>query len=218
LAEFHATAEGVLELLALVASDPRLAGRLRERIQRLNPVAVRTPALALERLDAIAAEYAPRFGRSNPAGDLARCVGTEVFWMHHLDKDIKAFFTDPASYRLQVERAADRPAKLTSDLSGSAILFPQAHSWMAYSAEIAGLSGSETRQVLAIDASPPLVTFQLPQRQLTASGVTVREPCGLDAVPERHLDWRPGGPRSGYHEVVDGDVPRSALGGIEWRT
>jgi hypothetical protein len=217
LADFEASTEGVLALLALVESDDRLAPPIRRRIARLNSVAIRNPPLALDRLDVLAATYAPRLGRSVPDKNLARCVGTEVFWTHHLDNDVKIFFTDPDSYQLHVEEQPNQQLTLESELSRSEPLFPQAHSWMTYSAEIAGLSGQDTRLALDLGAFPPLVTFQLPLDRLLASGVTVRDPRGLDAVPERLLVWRPTGLRSGFHEVVDGDVPRSALGAIEWR-
>lgn len=52
-----------------------------------------------------------------------------------------------------------------------------------------------------------------PLSKLIASGVRVREPRGVDAVPGRHLQWSPG---VVPHERIDRNVPYAALGGIQW--
>jgi hypothetical protein len=80
--------------------------------------------------------------------------------------------------------------------------------------DVEGLSGAQMKVRLNVRQDPPYVMLIWMVDGMLASGVTVRVPCGLDAIPSRLLQWyRENVP----NERIDGDLPRMALERIEWR-
>jgi hypothetical protein len=205
-------------LIDLVEDDQALPYDTRHRAGALREFAVRNPDKAMERLDTLATEVIPSLegDLKTPASDLAKCVGIEKFWTYHLKVEVKAFVS-AATYRLRVERSRRPGRRLMDDLSDAKVLLKAPHSWLVPKANIDGLDGKQLRIALAIRHLPPYCVFVFPREQLTAHHVTVRSPSAVDAIPERLIEWRPGGLASGILELIDRDVPKAALGLIEWR-
>ena len=125
------------------------------------------------------------------------------------------FGRDPGAYVRHLAAQADPAAAARRDLAGDPILLPASHSWLIPAANLARVDGRTLARRLQLGESrPPYVVFIFPRESLHAAGVTVREPRGIDAVPGPLLQWTPGGVPN---ERIDGDVPLSALGWIEWR-
>lgn len=60
----------------------------------------------------------------------------------------------------------------------------------------------------------PYIVMTLAVRKMQASGVEIRVPRGVDAIPSRLVRWsREGVP----NERIDQDIPTAALGRLEWR-
>lgn len=201
------------ELVRIVSSDTTLAAGVRHRALDLGPLAGLNPDLALTRLRELRDEVVPHLPSVNPAVDYARCVSIELFWRKNLSAARKAYFSTAEDYRRALEAEADPASRLWSDLGADPIV-PAPNSWLLPLADVAGLSGAQTKLRLNMNQEPPYVVFVFSVARMLAAGVTVRVPCGLDAVPSRLLQWfRENVP----DERIDGDLLRSALERIEWR-
>ena len=207
----------IATLAEMVASDDPLPAHIRQRARELRADALENHELALAHLVELSEETAPLLARDAPQDDLARCVGMEVYWLHHLDRDRRESYVSANEYADFVRDAADPGDQLQQDLSQDPIVFPAPYSWMVPSDQIQGLNGLATQVALASVQRPPLVVFEMPLALLLASGVTVRHPRAIDAVPRQHVQWQPGGLPSGIPEFVDGDVPLQAVAETEWR-
>ncbi len=203
-------------LVSTVADDRGLQASVRREAGALRDLVTRNPDLALEHLEAIAARVVATLKLENPTADLAKCVGLENFWTYYLDPDVKAF-VDSETYRRQVDRAANAGEKLARDLKTDRILIKAVHSWLVIFSDIEHLDGQATKVALAIRHSPPYAVLVFPLKSMLRAGVRVRTPRSLDAVPERLIDWREGGLASGARELIDADIPRDALGPVQWR-
>ncbi len=201
------------ELVRIVSSDTSLSTVVRHRARTLGALAGTNPDLALTRLTELRAELVPRLPTSAPTIDYVRCVGIEVYWRRNLAPARKAFFATPEDYRRAVEAETDPAARLLSDLGPDPIV-PAANSWLLPLEDVKGLSGAQTKVRLNIAQDPPYVVLIWTVDGMLAAGVTVRAPCGLDAIPSRLLHWYP---ENVPNERIDGDLPRKALERIEWR-
>lgn len=188
----------------------RAAGALRVHI-------LGNPDRALQHLEELAERIAPSLPVGDPEQDMAKCVGIENYWAFYLDEDIGMFFDDSETYRREVEAESDPAKRLVGDLRVKEPLIARKYSWMVDGSDIEGLSGSELKVALELRYGPPYAVLLLPKVAMQRSGVQVRKPRALDAVPARLTEWRASGLASGVHEWIDADIPLAALGGIAWR-
>ena len=86
--------------------------------------------------------------------------------------------------------------------------------WLVPISRISGLDGIRTKRRLRIDGEPPYIVMVFPAEGMDATGVEIRAPLGIDAIPGRLLQWSPGDVPD---ECIDLDIPTPALGGLEWR-
>lgn len=207
------TLEEAHRLIRIVADDPGLPRNVRRRAQGLGQLAASEPRLVWERLGRLGEAVIPNLSVEMPAVDYARCVSIPVFWRHHLRSARRAFFDTAEDYRRYLEASSDPAVTAMRDLIGG-ILVPAKNSWLIPATHIAGLDGVSIRSRLLIDDDPPYLVMILPADRMGASGVRVREPRGVDAIPGRLLRWSPGGVPD---ERIDQDIPADALGELEWR-
>lgn len=207
------TLEEAHRLIRIVADDPGLPLHVRRRARRLGQLAASEPRLVWDRLGKLRETAIPYLPVETPAVDYARCVSIPVFWRYHLRPTRQAFFDTAEDYRRYLEASADPAAVAMRDLIGG-ILIPAKNSWLIPATDIAGLDGVSIRSRLLIDDDPPYLVMMLPADRMGASGVRVREPRGVDAIPGRLLRWSPGGVPD---ERIDQDIPVDALGGLVWR-
>ena len=170
------------------------------------------PQAALDRLDRLHQAAIGCLETQHPAVEYCRLVGLETFWHHNLDIVTKEAFTTPASYARYVS-SAEAPAQVLQDDVGSQIVADAAHSWMVPYSELEGLTSAQARAKLRFHRNPPYAVMVFSVAKMVANDVLVRDPCGLDVIPGRILDWYPGNVTD---EKIDGDIPRAALDRIEW--
>ena len=171
------------------------------------------PERVLGQLEELRLEVVPALP-VEPAGcDYARCVPVTTFWRHHIRAEIHATYIRAEDYRRHLEVQPDPAQAARSHLRGGTLV-PAPHSWLIPAEQLAGLSGRQLMGRLKLGAEPPYIVMVLPVDDLRTSGVTVREPRGIDAVPGRFRDWRPG---DVPEERIDQDIPAAALGRLEWR-
>jgi hypothetical protein len=211
-------ADRVALFFARVESDSTLNPNLKRIVPPLRRLAVTDPPLAIARLKAAADHYLPGLPRSEPTSALVRSVDYSRFWEFHLDPAIKARLRTPEDFRRYMDSLADPDAALMAHLSMNPTIVPSAHSWLSRHVDIAGRTADEVVTILAVKQSPPLVIFHFTVGDLLRSRVTIRKPCSLDAVLGDHELWSAAGLASGAEEYLDGDIPRSAVTGLEWRT
>jgi len=207
------TLEQAHRLIRIVADDPGLPRHVRRRARGLGQLAASEPRLVWERLGRLRESVIPGLPVEIPAVDYARCVPIPVFWRYHLRPARQAFFDTAEDYRRYLEASVDPAAAAMQDLIGG-ILIPAKNSWLIPATHIAGLDGVGIRSRLLIDDDPPYLVMMLPADRMGVTGVRVREPRGVDAIPGRLLRWSPGGVPD---ERIDQDIPADALGGLEWR-
>jgi hypothetical protein len=126
-------------------------------------------------------------------------------------------FPTPGLLEAEVKLLATPNTFLRESMSADPVLFPAKNSWLTPSDHIRGFTAVETINALQIRASAPLVVFQLPLTLLLPASVTIRIPHPVDVVPHELRYWNPGGLPSGRIEYIDGNVPLSSLGEVEWR-
>lgn len=122
-------------------------------------------------------------------------------------------FARAEDYRRWLDAVPD-PAGVARAHLKEEILVPAANSWLIPAGRIDGLSGTKLKARLKLGDHPPYIVMVLPLERLRASGVEVREPRGVDAVPARFRHWRAGDVPD---ERIDQDIPVAALGRLEWR-
>jgi len=188
---------------------------IRREAGSLESIASSKPDLVLDNLEALRKKVIPDLPLVFPSTDYARCVPVEVFWDFHMDTDRREFFANDALvYRRYIESVHDPELALRRDLRDSKVLIPAAHSWLIPYDQIADRDGPKTKWYLQIDNDPPYIVMTFPIAKMRDSGVKVREPRGVDAIPGRLVEWsREGVP----NERIDQDIPTAALGGLEWR-
>ena len=201
------------ELIRIVRDDPGLPVPVRRDAGKLAALGAFNPDLALERLDELRLTAIPHLPMDPPAVDYVRCLSVEVFWRFNLDVAIKGLFVTPEDYRRFIETDPDPTERLAEHL-GPQLIVPAANSWLIPASRIAGLSGAQAKVLLNFEQQPPYVVMMFSVARLTSSGVQVREPRGVDAIPSRLIQWSPDNVPD---ERIDRDVPRSALERIEWR-
>jgi hypothetical protein len=205
----------VESLIRLIETDAGLPLSIRQEAGRIRNVAANNPDAAMEELDRMAERVALGLATEDPVDDLAKYIGIENFWMFYLDENIKNF-VDSATYRLMVERSINPADRLERDLSSRTTLIDRIHSWLVVHTDVSGLPSSSIQAALVIRHPPPYVALVFPLVLLLANGVRVRETRATDAIPERLVEWRPGNLPTGARQVIDGNVPRSAVGGTKW--
>jgi hypothetical protein len=206
-----------LWMIGLVERDPVVPAAARRQATEVRDLVGTDPELACTRLLDLAARVAPALPRRPPVADLARCTGIEGFYERYLDADVRAYFLSPEDYRSHIEGSVSPSASLESELADLSPLVPAVHSWMTTWAEIAGLTGAQIRRHLDIRPLPPIVVLVMRLADLLKARITVREPTAVDALPKHLTEWIPGGLRSGGSELIDGNMPRSAVSSVEWR-
>ncbi len=202
-------------LIRLVEGDKNLPDSVRREASALREIAVANPERALERLRVVALASAGELPLDDPAEDLAKCLGIENYWAFYGAAEVKA--VSPATYHLLVAASPDPGGRLMQDLKPDHVVIDSVHSWLVPLADIAKLDGHHLEEALAIRHAPPYSVLVFPLQRLRTNDVRVREPRSVDAVPEGLWEWREGGPSPGIRELIDRDVPRNALGRIEWR-
>ena len=175
--------------------------------------AISQPELVLNHLEELRPQVVPDLPMWPPTCDYARCVPVATFWSHHLRPDRREVFATPEDYLVHLEAEVDPAATAGGDLK-SGILVAAAHSWLVPAARIAGLDGARIKSRLNLDHESPYIVMMFPAARMTAAGVDVREPRGIDAVPGRFTGWSPGDVPD---ERIDQDIPVAALGDLEWR-
>ena len=209
-----AETETAMRRARTIEQDHALRAAERRKLDRFRRMAGTRPALANAGLIQLALEVASDLARSIPKAALARCVSIQVFYTHHLDADTKVDLPTVAAFEAFVG-ALDQPNEfLMGHLSPVEPIFPAKNSWLIPADRIAGLSADRTREFLQVDYRPPLVIFHMPLQRLHDVGVTVRKPRSIDTVAHDFAQWRPS---SVPGELIDADVPRSAIDSIEWR-
>ena len=203
------------QLIQIVAADPGLPRYLRREASSLESLVSSKPDLVLDNLEALRERVIPDLALGRPTGDYARCVSVDVFWDYHMKPGRREFFaSDARVYRHYLESLADPVHVIRRDLRDIEILVPAAHSWLVPADQIAALGGTKTKSHLQIDDNPPYIVMTFPVAKMQASGVEIRAPRGVDAIPGRLVRWsREGVP----NERIDQDIPTAALGCIEWR-
>ena len=203
------------QLIQIVATDPGLPRYLRREASSLESLVSSKPELVLDNLEALRERVIPDLALVHPTADYARCASVDVFWDYHMNPDRREFFANDARvYRRYLESVADPVHAIRRDLRESEILVPAAHSWMVPSDQIAALDGTKTKSHLQIDDDPPYIVMTFPVAKMQASGVEIRAPRGVDAIPNRLVRWSRGGVPN---ERIDQDIPTAALGCLEWR-
>ena len=177
------------------------------------PLAISQPELVLDHLEELRRQVVPDLPMWLPTCDYARCVPVAAFWSHHLRIDRREVFATPEDYLFHLEAEGDPAATARGDLK-SGILVAAAHSWLVPADRIAGLNGARIKSRLNLDHGAPYIVMMFPAARMTAAGVEVREPRGIDAVPGRFTGWSPGDVPD---ERIDQDIPVAALGDLEWR-
>jgi hypothetical protein len=202
------------DLVRIVRDDSHLPAKVRREAGAIASLASSNPDLAIDRLEALRLSTLPALPLSTPTLDYARCVSLEVFWRFNLDPAVKRLFVTAEDYRRWIESRPLPEHQLKKDL-GAQLLAPSANSWLVPVALLDGLSASELKIRLNFGQPPPYVLMVLSVATMTAAGVEVRSPTGVDAIPSRHTQWfRENVP----DERIDRDIPRAALERIEWRT
>jgi hypothetical protein len=207
--------DAVLEaqaLLGIVLADRHLPARVRKEASRIAALTTTTPQLVLARLEDLRAREVSRLPAAEVMVDYCRFVSIEVFWRFHLEETVKAVFATPDDYLRAVEAEVAPAQRLLNDLGPDPVV-PAPYSWLVPRAEVAGITAGQARARLNMSQDPPYVVFVWTTKRMRASGVMVRVPCALDAVPSRHMHWHRGNVPD---ERIDGDLPRAALDQIEW--
>ena len=201
------------ELVRIVRGDAGLPGAVRREAGALASLAAANPDLAIERLEALRLTALPSLPMVPPTVDYARCVSIEIYWRYNVNPLVKEFFVAPEDYRRSIESSAQPEAQLELDL-GPQPIAAAANSWLVPAARLAGVSAADMKVQLNFDQPPPYVVMVFTVARMVASGVRVRVPTGIDAIPSRLIQWfRENVP----DERIDRDIPRSALERLEWR-
>lgn len=202
------------ELSRITSNDRGLDPSVRERAGVCALLcAGNQPALAMKRLTELYEETAPDLPTTPPQVDYARCIGILSFWRFNLAPDIKTAFPNYANYRRFIESDAN-PAMLLTRHLGAGPLAPAKHSWLIPAQAIAGLTADLTKRRLNFEHQPPYVVMIFSITRMRAVDLQVREPCSIDAIPQRLTHWRPGDVPD---ERIDHEIPRAALERLEWR-
>ena len=203
----------VRQMIRIVADDPDLPPEARYRARSLESLAASEPRLVWDRLKELRQAVIPHLPMEAPIVDYARCISVPVFWRYHLRLVRRKIFRTSRDYLHYLEALVDPAAAVRRDLDGR-ILVPASHSWLVPADRIAGLGGAKTKIRLQIDHDPPYIVMVFPVARMRAAGVEIREPRGVDAIPGRFVQWSSGDVPD---ERIDRDIPRAALGGLEWR-
>ena len=166
-----------------------------------------------DRLEALRRRVLPDLPLWPPRCDYARCVSVATFWRHHLASGLRGFFQHHYQYQTHLEAQAD-PALTARSHLADGVLVSAPHSWLVPADRIADLNGTQTRSRLQVEQRPPYLVMIFPVELMQATGVRVREPRGVDAVPGRFLAWSSGDVPG---ERIDEDIPLAALGDLQWR-
>ena len=201
------------DLARVVADDSGLPRFARRQAAELAGLAHSQPERVLDQLEDLRRQVVPDLPLEPAECDYARCVSVVTFWRHHLRPEVQTAFIRAEDYRRWLDAARD-PAGVARAHLNEEVLVPAAHSWLIPARRIDGLSGRQMKARLKLGDHPPYIVMVLPLERLRASGVEVREPRGVDAIPGRFRDWRAGDVPD---ERIDQDIPVAALGRLEWR-
>ena len=207
------SASDARQLVRIVVDDTKLPRFIRREASHLESLAIASPDLVWRRLEELRQKMLPDLPLAVPTVDYARCVSVDVFWRHNLSTAQQDYFQTAKDYRRYLETMSDPASAALGDLSGG-ILVPDAHSWLIPADRIGGLDGAKTKARLQLDHDPPYIVMVFPVASMRAAGVEIRRPRGINVIPERFLQWSPGDVPD---EQIDGDIPRTALGKLEWR-
>ena len=200
------------ELLRIVITDPHLASGVHGSARALATMRSANPNLVLMALDALHAATAPTLNVAPSTLRYARFVPIAAFWQYNLSTVAKRRFATPTDYSRHIQTSLDPALELMADL-GPQLLAPAANSWLVPLRNVAGLTGIAVKRALIISPPPPYVVMILPVAKMVSANVQVRDPRGVDAIPYRLTQWRSGNVSD---EQIDRDIPRAALGRLEW--
>jgi hypothetical protein len=175
------------------------------------------PAILVSRLGKIAQRYLPTLGRAVPSTSLAKVLTADTYWRFYSKPEVRDAFLTSDDFVRYVDGQANPDLFLLEGLTGIDPLIAWERSWLTRAAPLRTLTSDETIRALEMTGNGPLVIFEFERADLVSSGVTIRNPCSLDAALGPHYQWRPEGPLSGLVEYIDGPIPHSALTRTVWR-
>ena len=202
----------VRELIRILTSDTLLNPRIHAAARRLRHVRALNAAAALGQLDRLHRVAVACLPTQAPTVEYARVVGLNEFYEFNLSPARKEFFTTPAGYIDHVSTTKHPETALMNDV-GTQDAVDAEHAWILPYSYLEGLNGIEAKTLLRFDQAPPYAVMVFSVVKMVANNVQVRDPCGLDAIPERILDWFPGNVPD---EKINSDIPRAALDRIAW--
>lgn len=204
----------VHHLIRIVSRDNRLPSSCKSQVSELR---VQEPYSAYSKLCGIYKETISLLDSETPKINYVKCVGIENFWRHYLNENITNKIP-VEDYQRIIENDIEPDVRLLNDLAqGLApdqVIIPACHSWLVPESQVARLTSAEIKAHLNFSQKPPYVIMVFPVNKMRSSGMLVRVPLGIDAIPMKLTDWYP---ENVPNERIDMDIPLSALGKIEWR-
>lgn len=202
------------ELSRITSKDRGLDSSVQARAADCELLCAQNKSLiAMRRLTELHEEVAPNLPTTTPDVDYARCISLLAFWRYNLTPAIKKRFRVYEPYKRLIEDEVNPDALLTRHL-GSDPIVKAKDSWLIPAQEIVGMAAEQVKHRLKITADPPYVVMIFPKAKMQSVGLEVRRPCSIDTIPRRLTHWRQGDVPD---ERIDRDIPRAALGRLEWR-
>lgn len=202
------------ELSRITSKDRGLGSSVQARAADCELLCAQNKSIiAMQRLKELYEEVAPNLPTTTPDVDYARCISLFAFWRHNLAPAIKKRFRRYAPYKSLIEAAVNPEAILTSHLGTDPIVKAE-FSWLIPAQEIVDMTADQVKRRIKIKADPPYVVMIFPKVKMQSFGLEVRQPCSIDTIPGRSTHWRQGDVPD---EKIDHDIPRAALGRLEWR-
>lgn len=202
------------ELSRITSKDQGLDSSVQARAAHCELLCAQNKSLiAMQRLTELYEEVAPNLQTTTPDVDYARCISLLAFWRHNLAPAIKKGFRVYEHYKRLIEDAVN-PETLLTDHLGDDLIVKAENSWLIPAQEIVSMTAEQTKRRLKITADPPYVVMIFPKAKMQYAGLEVRQPCSIDTIPRRLTHWRQGDVPD---ERIDRDIPRAALGRLEWR-
>lgn len=202
------------ELSRITSKDRGLDSSIQARAAYCELLCAQNRSLiAMQRLTELYEEVAPNLPTTTPDADYARCISLLAFWRHNLATAIKKGFRVYEPYKRLIENAANPETLLTGHLGADPIVKAE-NSWLIPAQEIIDMTSEQIKRRLKITADPPYVVMIFPKAKMQSVGLEVRQPCSIDTIPRHLIHWRQGDVPD---ERIDRDIPRAALGRLEWR-
>lgn len=199
-------------LIRIVKEDHSLSEQVRHRASQLTSLIASDPDIALELLEELHRDTVPNLSMYPPTTDYVRFLGLENFWRFNLDLEVKRRFRYYEVYQSYI-RMAPNPAEYLAQHLGTDQIVPAINSWLVPATKVVGLTGEQAQRFLNSNQKPPYIVMSFSVAKMKKAGMFVREPRGIDTIPNRLTQWHPNNVPG---ERIDRDIPRSALAKIEW--